>query len=200
MIYKTIRSRFVVFLFKFPCLHSSIFLLRANRQVNLLHFDLKLLSVLVLLPIPVRTISREKEMAFLYCSSSKEAKIEPWISSDLLIHHWQPIIMSKRVLMLWWPSSARQTASKSWSSKMRIANSELPQLTIAPSLRLCATSRCSRATDSFSLRKEEKHVNSSSFLTGGENEARPCRGGIPAHRWGNPPGSPALLAMVLCNM
>lgn len=71
------------FFFKFPCLHSSIFLLRANRQVNLLHFDLKLLSVLVLLPIPVRTISREKEMAFLYCSSSKEAKIELWISSDL---------------------------------------------------------------------------------------------------------------------
>lgn len=70
-------------------------------------------------------------------------------------------------------------------------SSELPQLTIAPSLLLCATSRCSRATDSFSLRKE-KRVNSSSFFTGRKNAPLPHRGGIPAHRSGNPPGRPWL--------
>lgn len=58
---------------------------------------------------------------------------------------------------------------------------------MVPSLLLCATSRCSRATDSFSLRKE-KRVNSISFLTAGEDAPHPRHGGVPARRSGNPPG------------
>lgn len=147
--------------FKHPCLCLSFFCcwLRFNRQVSLLLFHLKLPFFASLASNSSKDHQQKNEATFLYHGFSKEA----WVSSHSWIYHWQPFVVSKTAWLLWWAPSARPKVPE--AVRQDLESREWAQLTMAPSLLLWATSLCSRATHSFSLRKE-KPVSSSSFPSG----------------------------------
>lgn len=139
--------------------------------------------LLALPPIPVRKNRKEIETAFLYCSFPHQAKTELWVSSDLRMRCWKPIIVPMTALTLG-SSSARQNVPPAWTGAAKNCKADrchsLPWFLRSYFVQLLAAAEPQTASP---------YGKKSTWIAGHAalNAPHPRCGGISAHHTGLPP-------------